>query len=750
MKALDIPLEYNAVDILERNLWARGGKTALYSLERELSFAESAKEVDQIGHTLRGLDVRVGECVGLLAPDCAHWVTTFFAIAKIGGIAVTLNTQVEPEQLDYILRDCRARVLVVHEDSLALLEAVRAEQPYLRHVLVIGTPRREGDLALGEGELEERAPLVAAATHRDDFCSLSYSSGTTGVPKGVFHAHKDYPLIAQLSGVELFGMREQDRTFSTAKLPFVYGLGANLIMPWYVGAGIIVHPGSSRMAPKIFEVIDRFKPTILMSVPTGYATLMALRRFEERYDLSSVRMCISAGEVLPAPVWERWKARTGHEILDTIGCTESLHTFMANRPGEIRPGSSGRPSPGYELKLVDEDGRDTPVGEVGNLMVKGESVALFYLHEFDKSRHTFRGQWLYTGDRYVVDEDGYYWHAGRSDDMFKVGGLWVAPAQVEARLMQHPAVSTCAVVGKPDRVGTIKGAAFVCLVEDREPSDELARELTRFCGQSLPAYKCPQQLEFVAALPRTATGKLQRYRLRAEGSEATRAKPAELAPAATQPATTPPASSRGQARASDAFEDLVLDPRGESLLGLTLAQPDATRLDLSTLAPMHRALLTTDGMVTKFLDAYTNERIEVINLGRHERTLPAEHEWLQAPAGTTVRMRQVILRGKHSAKVYAYAVSSLILERLPEAMRRELDIPGRGLGRIMRELRLETYREIMWVGRDSLDELPDDFRALSAHGFVSRTYRIFTQGAPLMLIHEKFPADAPSALEADR
>ncbi|HMZ23266.1 MAG TPA: benzoate-CoA ligase family protein, partial [Blastocatellia bacterium] len=360
----------------------------------------------------------------------------------------------------------------------------------------------------------ESTQLLAAPTHRDDFCSLHYSSGTTGQPKGMFHAHKDYALIAQNTGVELFGLTEQDRTFSVAKLFFVYGLGGNLVLPWYVGAGIVLYPGSPRLAADVLETLEQFKPTVLYSVPTAYITKLTVLESSKRYNLSSLRLCISAGEALPAAIWQQWKTQTGLAILDTIGCTETFHTFLANRPDDLRPGSSGKPSPGYEVRIVDEAGHDLPPGEIGNLLVKGESTSLFYLHQYEKSRQTFQGEWLATGDKYYVDEDGFYWHTGRSDDMLKVGGLWVSPVEVESALLSHPAVLECAVVGLPDAQQMTKPKAFIRLREGYAPGTALLRDLLRHCGEKLPAHKCPRWVDFVEELPRTATGKVQRYRLR--------------------------------------------------------------------------------------------------------------------------------------------------------------------------------------------------------------------------------------------
>lgn len=516
MKAADVPNFYNAADLLERNLAERGDKVALYSSARCLTFQAAAHEANQVGNALRRLGVRVGDGVGILAPDSAEWVTAFFGTIKIGALAVCLNTLLQAEEYSYILRDSRLRVLLVHESLLPIVETIRDRHATLQQVIVIGQPQRASDAAFAEWLADESTELLTELTHRDDFCSLHYSSGTTGEPKGMFHAHKDYALIAQNTGVELFGLTEKDRTFSVAKLFFVYGLGGNLVLPWYVGASLVLYPGSARLAAGVLETIARFKPTVLYSVPTAYITKLTTPQLAKQYDLSSLRLCISAGEALPAAIWQSWKEQTGLEILDTIGCTETFHTFLANRPDDLRPGSSGKPSPGYEVRVVDEDGRDVLPGEIGNLLVKGESTALFYLHQYERSRQTFRGEWLATGDKYYVDAEGFYWHVGRGDDLFKVGGLWVSPVEVESALLTYPAVLECAVVGLPDAQALIKPKAFIRLREGYEPGTALLRELLQHCGAHLPAYKVPRWVEFVEELPRTATGKKQRYKLRAE------------------------------------------------------------------------------------------------------------------------------------------------------------------------------------------------------------------------------------------
>ena len=514
MKAEDLPTDYNMCEILEHNLKNRSDKTALWSEYGQFTFREVSDQVNKVGNALTRLGIGFGECVAILCPDRPEWVSTFFATAKIGGVALGMNTMLCTEEYDYIFKDARVSVLVICENLVSLVEPILSNHKMLTKVIVIGAKENANYTSFANWINDEDTTLEAAQTHRADFCSLHYSSGTTGMPKGVLHSHKDYPLIAQLSGVNFFGLTENDRTFSVAKLFFVYGIGGNLIFPWYVGASCVLYAGPPRQAAAVLKTIETYKPTIFVCVPTVYGAILSLPDFNKRYDIGSLRLCMSAGEPLPSGAWNAWKDASGIEILDTIGCTETYHTFMANRPGEVRPGSSGKPIGGYDVRLVDDEGQNVPAGVVGNLMVRGESTALFYLHQSEKTRHTFRGEWLFTGDQYLQDEDGYYWHQGRSDDMLKVGGLWVSPAEIENVLSAHEAVSECAVVGHYDQVGLLKPKAFVCLRDEVASSNEVLGELVKLCAKSLDAHKRPRWLEFIDELPRTATGKLQRFRLR--------------------------------------------------------------------------------------------------------------------------------------------------------------------------------------------------------------------------------------------
>lgn len=513
LRLSDLPLNYNAVHILEHNLSARPDKTALYTLERTMTFQEVAAEVNQVGNALKKLGVRMGDYVALLSVDGAEWITTFFATLKIGAVHVGLNTLLTAAEYDYILNDCRARVLVIHEMLLPRLLEIWDKQQFLEHVIVIGGENGRFP-TYNQLIAAETAELDITPTHREDICTLNYSSGTTGMPKGILHAHKDLVITADLWGKNTLGLRETDRTFATAKLFFTFGTGGNLLFPWYVGASAIFFAGPPRLVTSLLEIIDRFQPTILYNAPTGYAMMMATPDFNQKYNFSSVRLCVSAGESLPAPVWHQWKEKTGLDIIDGIGSTEVYHIFISNRPNDIRPGSSGKPVAGFQVRVVDENGQDVKQGEIGNLLVSGESVALSYLHQYERSRKTFQGEWLFTGDKYFVDEAGYYWHAGRSDDMLKVGGIWASPMEIESTLLAHSAVLECAVVGQPDPYGLVKPKAYIVLNKQYTPSAELEHELIDYCRQHMAEYKRPRWIEFLPELPKTATGKIQRFKLR--------------------------------------------------------------------------------------------------------------------------------------------------------------------------------------------------------------------------------------------
>ena len=513
MRMNDLPLYYNAVDILEHNLAERADKIGLCAQSRSMTFGEVAAEANQVANALKACGVRAGETVGLLAFDSPEWVTCFFGTLKIGAVHVGINTLLTPAEYAYILEDSRARVLIVHDALYEAIAEIRADAEHLEHVVVIGNAPA-GTTSYANWIADQSTSCDTFLTHREDFATLNYSSGTTGQPKGILHAHKDLILTSVLWGQNVLGLKESDRTFALAKLFFTFGTGGNLLFPWSVGASCVVYAGSPRVAANVLGMIDQFKPTIFYNAPTGYAMTLAMPNFTEEYDISSLRLCVSAGEALPAPIWHQWKERTGLDIIDGIGATEVYHIFISNSPDNIKPGASGRPVPGYEVRIIDEENNEVPQGEIGNLILRGETIALSYLHQYERSKQTFRGEWLFTGDKYWMDEEGYYYHAGRSDDMMKVGGIWASPMEIESVIISHPAVVECAVVAKADQSDLIKPKAYVVLQDGENPSEALAEQLIDYCREHMSAYKRPRWVEFVDDLPKTATGKIQRFKLR--------------------------------------------------------------------------------------------------------------------------------------------------------------------------------------------------------------------------------------------
>jgi benzoate-CoA ligase family protein len=446
-------------------------------------------------------------------------VFSFFGAIKIGAVPIPLNTLWKPSDYRHVLDDSRAAAVVVSGELLPVIAGLPADsRRTLRHVIVAGSAGEPPDqiafdalLARGTEECE------IESTHRDAPAFWLYSSGSTGAPKGCVHLQHDMVVCAELFGKGILGIRPSDRCYSVAKLFFAYGLGNALYFPFSVGATTILWPAAPTPA-NVFPLIERHRPTLFFSVPTGYAMLMAYGKPEDGsrtdYDLSSVRLAVSAGEALPATLYERFKQRYGVDIIDGIGSTEVLHMFISNRRGAVRPGSSGQIVDGYAARLLDEARVPVPSGEVGNLWVSGDSICACYWNQHEKTKDTIEGHWIRTGDKYTVDEDGYYWYQGRTDDMLKVGGQWVSPVEVENVMVSHPAVLECGVIGRQDQDGLVKSMAFVVLRDQAARSPELAKELQQYVRTQLAAYKRPQWVQFIPELPKTATGKIQRFRLR--------------------------------------------------------------------------------------------------------------------------------------------------------------------------------------------------------------------------------------------
>jgi benzoate-CoA ligase len=511
---LGIPRTFNAAtQFVDRNVAeGRGSKVAIECGDARVTYAQLLANVNRFGNALRRpLDVRPEERVMLLLLDGPEFAYAFFGAIKAGAVAVPVNTLLKPADYQYLLADSAASVLVVSASLWPAVQSIaRAELRRLRHIVVVGAEAPEGTLRFDELLAGASPDLEAEPTSRDDPAFWLYSSGSTGASKGCVHLHHDMAVCAELFGRGVLGITEADRTFSVAKLFFAYGLGNALYFPFSVGATTILWPGPPS-ATSVYDVIERHRPTLFFSVPTSYAMLLA---HEGGFDLSSVRLAVSAGEALPPALLERFKQRFGVDVIDGIGSTEALHMFISNRLGAIRAGSSGQIVRGYEARILDADGRPVAIGEIGNLWIRGDSVCACYWNQHQKSKDTIQGEWLRTGDKYSEDADGYFWYAGRSDDMLKVGGQWVSPVEVENVLLSHTAVQECGVVGYEDRDGLVKPMAFVVLRAGVDQSTDRAAELEQFVRSRLAEFKRPRRVAFLPELPKTATGKIQRFKLR--------------------------------------------------------------------------------------------------------------------------------------------------------------------------------------------------------------------------------------------
>jgi len=520
---VEIPREYNAAyDLIERNLRSgRGAKPAFVDDNGPISYDELARRVNRFASSLPSLGLRPEDRVMICMLDTVDWPVAFLGAIKAGVVPVAANTLLRPHDYEYMLRDSRARVLFVSQALLPAFEGMAAKVPTLERVIVSDAPAQTqpardsfaGLLALGSDAFDP------AQTVADEPCFWLYSSGSTGVPKGTVHVHSSLIETAELYARPVLGIREDDLVFSAAKLFFAYGLGNGLTFPMAVGATAVLmaeRPSPEavfrRLVGETPSLAGR-RPSIFYGVPTLFAAMLASDAFPAREQLG-LRVCASAGEALPEAIGTRFTERTGVEILDGIGSTEMLHIFLSNRPGEVRYGTTGKPVPGYEVRLVGDGGHEVGVGEVGDLYIKGPSAAAMYWNQREKTRTTFQGVWTHSGDKYVRDDDGYYTYAGRSDDMLKVGGQYVSPFEVESAIGTHPAVLECAVVGKADADELIKPKAFVVLKNPAEARDELAEALKAHVRERLAQFKYPRWVEFVGELPKTATGKIQRFKLR--------------------------------------------------------------------------------------------------------------------------------------------------------------------------------------------------------------------------------------------
>ncbi|HTH32789.1 MAG TPA: benzoate-CoA ligase family protein [Xanthobacteraceae bacterium] len=511
-----IPRDYNfATDILSRNLDAgRGGKVAYIDDRGGTTYAALAERVERFGHVLRTLGVRSEERVLICLTDTIDWPTAFLGAIKAGVVAVPVNTLLTEDDYRFMLADSRARVLVVSDELLPKFAKAIAASKDLVHVVVSGA-NAHGHQRFDELLNAAKTDAVTATTTRDDMCFWLYTSGSTGKPKGAVHTHADLKLTDDLYAGPILGITESDVCFSVAKLFFAYGLGNALTFPMSVGATTVLLP--HRPTPDLVaEILKKHQITIFYAVPTFYAGFLASPAAPQRGELK-IRRCVSAGEALPPDVGRRWSDRYGIDVLDGIGSTEMLHIFLSNRAGDVRYGTSGKPIAGYDLRLVDDDGKIiTARGEMGELQVRGPTSAMMYWNNREQSRITFLGEWTRSGDKYIEDDDGYFVYCGRRDDMLKVSGMYVSPFEVEGALQSNPEVLEAAVVGWPDEDKLIKPKAFVVLKSPEKACPALAQALQNECRQKLAVYKYPRWIEFRTELPKTATGKIQRFKLRVE------------------------------------------------------------------------------------------------------------------------------------------------------------------------------------------------------------------------------------------
>ena len=511
-----LPSRYNmATHFVDRHIdEGRSDKVAIISEGRRVTYGGLEEMVNRVGNGLRGLGVESGDRVLLLLPDCPEFAAAYLGTVKAGAVAVLTNTALRSSDYAYFLDESEAKVLVVDAAFWAEVQPIVSGRKALEHVIVRGNVAGEHWTwsAWIEGQSRD---LDAADTHRDDIAFWLWTSGSTGLSKGAVHRHRDWNYCSEGFARSILDIGPDDVTFSSSKLFHAYGLGNALMFPLHVGATTVLYPG--RPTPEIILAsVQDHRPTLFYSVPTLYAGMLAATDGDKMYDLSSVRHCVSAAEPLPPAIFERWQERFGLEILDAIGSTEVLHMYASARPGRIKPGSTGHPVPGYQVRISDESGHDVATGQIGDLWVRGQSTAPYYWNRAELNRERWKDGWFSSGDKYYRDPEDFLFYAGRSDDMFKVSGQWVSPIEVENCLVEHHAVLESAVVSWEDDNKLLKPKAYVVLKSDVNGDDHLARELKDFVKLRLTPYKYPRRIHFVSDLPKTAAGKIQRFKLREE------------------------------------------------------------------------------------------------------------------------------------------------------------------------------------------------------------------------------------------
>jgi len=506
----------------------RENKVCLYFGEQTFTYGETARLSNRAGNALRELGVDIEDRVLIVLPDCPEFVWTWFGAARIGAVITMVNPLLPADDYRYYLDYTRARAAIVHESFIKPFTEAAQDATYLRATVIvrnenavdeerIPSPGRVAFSFFDEIVSSQPAICRIADTHRDDIAIWLFTSGSTGHPKGAVHLQHDLPYNTEVFAKRTMNVNEDDLTVSVPKLFFGYATGTNLLFPFAVGGATALF--AERSTPeKMFEIIERYRPTILTTVPT---MINAMLNVEDAaaHDLSSIRFCYSAGEALPIELYHRWMETFGAEICDGIGSAEMFHIYISNRPGDVKPGTLGRIVEGYEAKIVDADSKEVAIGEMGTLKIKGDSAALCYWTAQEKSKEVFAGDWCTTGDQFHVDEKGYYWYHGRTDEMLKVGGVFAAPAEIENCLLKHEAVLECAIVGHDPGDGLIKPKAFVVAREGYAPSDELAAEIKEFVKSRIALHKYPRWIEFINSLPKNDRGKVDRRILKARKPE---------------------------------------------------------------------------------------------------------------------------------------------------------------------------------------------------------------------------------------
>ncbi|MFT5286486.1 MAG: benzoate-CoA ligase [Planctomycetota bacterium] len=514
----EFPASFNLCEyFLDHNLTAgRGAKTALICGTNSRTYAEVAEGAKRLAATLRRHGHRPEERVLIVLPDCFEFAETFFGILRAGGVFAMVNPLLKREDFEYYLAYSKARIVITHESVLPEIGAAATESASTETVLVVGNDAG-GFTSYAEALSAENPDsdlAQMALTGPDDLAGWLFTSGSTGHPKACVHMHRDFAYSTETYAKQVAGYRESDICMGVPKLFFGYATGTNLMFPFAVGATAVLFEGRST-ADELFDQIEAHQPTFLTNVPTLINNMLRSPRMDQ-VDLSSLRLSLSAGEALPPALLEEWLKRTDVEILDGIGSAEMFHIYISNYPGDVRPSSLGRIVPGYEAQIVGEDGQVLEVGGVGHLRVRGGSTALCYWADKRKSNETFQAEWCTSADCFRIDEEGYYFYEGRSDDLLKVSGIFVSPLEIENELLRHDAINEVCVVGREGEDGLVKPLAFVVLADSVTGSNQLAGDFKSFLKDSLAPFKYPRWFVWRDSLPKNDRGKVARKLLRVE------------------------------------------------------------------------------------------------------------------------------------------------------------------------------------------------------------------------------------------